>query len=190
MLVRCSTWSRDGYRCLCACSLRPSVSAPHPPTSLLFVKLQMNYFLPIHHRPIWGGRRAKCGSELRSYGDAKQKDIDLSARTFHFSALSDGFMCLMSYIIKIQFSRVKELMQHNNKFKSNATEISYYPLCFLWKKLFWLYWPWMRTAFMNVLALISVSVRRFPNSSFLSALGSEVRLRIRTGVLQNCGYCL
>lgn len=27
MLVRCSTWSRDGYRCLCACSLRPCVSA-------------------------------------------------------------------------------------------------------------------------------------------------------------------
>lgn len=45
-----------------------------PPLS--FVKPQTNYFLPIHHRPIRGGRRAKCGSELGSNGDTKQKDVD------------------------------------------------------------------------------------------------------------------
>lgn len=114
----------------------------------LFVKLQMNYFLPIHHHPIWGGRRAKCGSELGSYGDAKQKDIDLSATTFHLSALTVMVLCLWSvcwqiyqhsifetlHIIRIQFSGFKELMQHNNKFKSNAAP--HCLLCFLWKKFF------------------------------------------------------
>lgn len=52
MLVRHSSRSRDGHRCLCACSLRPSVSASLrcPPSSLwsckwiIFYQFTMSWF--------------------------------------------------------------------------------------------------------------------------------------------------
>lgn len=47
----------------------------------LFVNLQMNYFLPIHHQPIWGGRPARRG-KLGHVEMEKPKGIYLHERMF------------------------------------------------------------------------------------------------------------
>lgn len=172
MLVRCSTWSRDGYRCLCACSLRPSVSASLcaavPP--LLCEAANELFFHQFIITRSEEGAEPNVGVSS-GHMDGKQKDIDLSAATFHFGALTVtalirvltncGFISTPylrhSYIIRIEFSGFKESMQHNNKFISNAARIPY-SLFF-----FWLFWPWMRTNLMIVLA--DCFLKSVPNCS-------------------------
>lgn len=96
MLVRHSSRSRDGHRCLCACSLRPSVSASLrcPPSSLwsckwiIFYQFTMSWFAASQR---WEWTRVMW----------KQKDIDWcghSLQRFNMSPLSVMDLVLISVL--------------------------------------------------------------------------------------------
>lgn len=150
MLVRCSTWSRDGYRCLCACSLRPSVSASlcvrRPLPSLWNCKWM------IFHQFIiaWSeeGVEPKSGCELGSYRGSKQKDIDMGR--FTSVDLSACHVWDTHVALNLEFSGFKQLMQPNVKLNTAV----HLDTILLWCQSFYKrgYLVAKRMAFVSVLA--------------------------------------
>lgn len=91
MLVRCSTWSCDEYRCLCACSLRPSVSASLRGRPSPLCEIANDRFSTSSSSPDL--KRASVQMWWLTRGDTDWKCTRTT--TFHFSAF---LKCLFSVI--------------------------------------------------------------------------------------------
>lgn len=129
----------------------------------LFVKLHMNYLLPIHHHLIW------CGSELGAYGDTQIEGHWFGSRQQHLQQFYVFNQCIDKLWIYQHFILYRHILYVSLGFSlvastslcsitTNSNQIYQYSqdtilhLLFFMKEILWLYWPWMKTAFMNVLA--------------------------------------